>query len=192
MPSCCSRKRDCAAKRKEPYGRAGMPCTSGDATCYYYRGAYYKAFWQDPPGCAVGEPRASYLGERYFPLVLQNVHRYGLLLSVVFLFILGWDALKAFRFDDGVGGTTFGMGLGTAIMVVNVVLLSCYTFGCHSTRHVLGGLSDTLSSSRVRKVAYDCSSCLNRAHMRWAWFSLFSVAFTDVYIRPAPWVSGRM
>jgi len=152
-------------------------------TCYYYRGAYYKAFWQDPPGCAVGEPRTSYLGERYFPLVLQNVHRYGLLLSVVFLFVLGWDALKAFRFDDGVGGTTFGMGLGTAIMVVNVALLSCYTFGCHSMRHVVGGLSDRLSSSRVRKVAYDCSSCLNRAHMRWAWFSLFSVAFTDVYIR---------
>ncbi len=26
-------------------------------TCYYYRGAYYKAFWADPPACAVGEPR---------------------------------------------------------------------------------------------------------------------------------------
>ena len=26
-------------------------------TCYYYRGAYYKAFWADPPSCAVGEPR---------------------------------------------------------------------------------------------------------------------------------------
>ena len=24
-------------------------------TCYYYRGAYYKAFWADPPSCAVGE-----------------------------------------------------------------------------------------------------------------------------------------
>src|SRR3954466_6450726 len=22
-------------------------------TCYYYRGAYYKAFWADPPACAV-------------------------------------------------------------------------------------------------------------------------------------------
>ena len=26
-------------------------------TCYYYRGAYYKAFWADPVACAVGEPR---------------------------------------------------------------------------------------------------------------------------------------
>jgi hypothetical protein len=23
-------------------------------TCYYYRGAYYKAFWADPPACTVG------------------------------------------------------------------------------------------------------------------------------------------
>jgi hypothetical protein len=36
-------------------------------TCYYYRGAYYKAFWADPPSCAVGEPRKSYWGEQTFP-----------------------------------------------------------------------------------------------------------------------------
>src|SRR5690606_18403775 len=47
-------------------------------TCYYYRGAYYKAFWADPPACAVGEPRKGYRGEQSFPLVLQNVHRYFL------------------------------------------------------------------------------------------------------------------
>src|SRR6202041_2384805 len=45
-------------------------------TCYYYRGAYYKAFWQDPTNCSVGEPRNSYRGEKKFPLILQNVHRY--------------------------------------------------------------------------------------------------------------------
>ena len=32
-------------------------------TCYYYRGAYYKSFWADPPACAVGEPRKGYRGE---------------------------------------------------------------------------------------------------------------------------------
>jgi len=41
-------------------------------TCYYYRGAYYKSFWADPPACAVSEPRKKYLGERSFPLILQN------------------------------------------------------------------------------------------------------------------------
>src|SRR5262245_45385252 len=29
-------------------------------TCYYYRGAYYKSFWGDPPSCTVGEPRHKY------------------------------------------------------------------------------------------------------------------------------------
>src|SRR2546427_6162475 len=33
-------------------------------TCYYYRGAYYKAFWADPPSCTVAEPRKSYRGDR--------------------------------------------------------------------------------------------------------------------------------
>ncbi len=27
-------------------------------TCYYYRRAYYRAFWQSPPACAVAEPHA--------------------------------------------------------------------------------------------------------------------------------------
>ena len=51
-------------------------------TCYYYRGAYYKAFWADPPSCAVGEPRKKYLGEQSFPLILQNIHRYFLYLAL--------------------------------------------------------------------------------------------------------------
>src|SRR5678816_767158 len=60
-------------------------------TCYYYRGAYYKAFWADPPGCAVGEPGArgrNFRGEQKLPLILQNVHRYFMYAAVVFLFIL--------------------------------------------------------------------------------------------------------
>src|SRR5262252_6396758 len=60
-------------------------------TCYYDRGAYYKAFWADPSNCAVGEPRKSYLGERYFPLILQNIHRYFLYVAVIFLFFLAHD-----------------------------------------------------------------------------------------------------
>jgi hypothetical protein len=154
-------------------------------TCYYYRGSYYKAFWQDPPACAVGEPRKTYLGERYFPLLLQNFHRYGLLASVIVWFVLVYDAFLAYRFGGAgsVAGTTFGIGLGSIIMTVNVVLLGGYLLGCHSMRHVVGGLLDRLSSAPVRRWMYDCSSCANRSHGRWAWFSLFSVALTDLYIR---------
>ena len=45
-------------------------------TCYYYRKAYYRAFWLSPPACAVAEPHKKYTGETRFPLILQNVHRY--------------------------------------------------------------------------------------------------------------------
>jgi hypothetical protein len=101
-------------------------------TCYYYRGAYYKAFWADPPGCTVGEPRKKYLGERSFPLILQNVHRYFLYIALVFIVLLALDVWKALWFDDGAGGTKFGIGLGTLILAANTILLGSYTFSCHS------------------------------------------------------------
>src|SRR5678810_1138856 len=73
-------------------------------TCYYYRGAYYKAFWADPPGCAVGEPRNTYLGEKTFPLIIQNIHRYFMYLALMFLVILSWDVVKATQFIDPATG----------------------------------------------------------------------------------------
>jgi hypothetical protein len=153
-------------------------------TCYYYRGAYYKAFWADPPACAVGEPRKSYLGERSFPLIIQNIHRYFLYIALVFLLILSYDVYLAMWFTDAATGREeFGIGLGTIVLAVNVIMLGGYTLGCHSIRHLIGGYLDRLSLSPVRKKAYDCSSCLNRRHMRWAWMSLFSVAFADIYVR---------
>ena len=69
-------------------------------TCYYYRGAYYKAFWADPPNCTVGEPRKNYLGERYFPLILQNIHRYFMYLALIFLVLLAYDVYKATQFPE--------------------------------------------------------------------------------------------
>ena len=152
-------------------------------TCYYYRGAYYKAFWADPPACSVGEPRKSYLGEQSFPLVMQNFHRYGLLLSFILLLFLWRDAWLGFWFENASGEKSFGIGVGSLVMFANVILLSGYTIGCHSMRHVVGGLLDQMSKAPVRKLAYDCSSVCNRGHMTWAWCSLFSVALTDVYIR---------
>ena len=67
-------------------------------TCYYYRGAYYKAFWADPPSCTVGEPRKHYRGERSFPLILQNGHRYFLYLALLFLMLLALDVWRALWF----------------------------------------------------------------------------------------------
>jgi hypothetical protein len=153
-------------------------------TCYYSRGAYYKAFWADPPSCTVGEPRKSYRGERSFPLVLQNVHRYFLYLALPFLVFLAHDVWKALWFTDpATGATQFGVGIGTLVLAVNTTLLAGYTFGCHSLRHLVGGALDRISGSPARATAYRCVGCFNRAHMRWAWGSLFSVAFADLYVR---------
>jgi len=153
-------------------------------TCYYYRGAYYKAFWADPPACAVGEPRKSYLGERSFPLVMQNVHRYFMYLALVFLVFLAHDAWLAMWFVDPTTGTRqFGIGVGTLVLTLNVLLLGSYTLGCHSLRHLIGGHLDRLSGAPVRQTAYRCVSCFNRRHMLWAWLSLFWVGFSDAYVR---------
>ncbi|HEX7138666.1 MAG TPA: hypothetical protein VF219_12490 [Vicinamibacterales bacterium] len=153
-------------------------------TCYYYRGAYYKAFWADPPSCTVGEPRSTYRGENSFPLVLQNVHRYMLFLSLGVLFILYTDVWKALWFTDPASGlASFGIGVGTVVLAGNCVFLSLYLFGCHSLRHVVGGCVDELSRSRLGPGAYSCVSCLNRRHMLWAWCSLFTVGFADLYVR---------
>ena len=99
-------------------------------TCYYYRKAYYRAFFLDPPACAVGEPiEHRYRGETAFPLILQNLHRYFLYIALVFLVILWYDAVRAFFFDG-----RFGVGVGSLVLLSNITLLTLYTFSCHSLR----------------------------------------------------------
>jgi hypothetical protein len=132
----------------------------------------------------VGEPRKQYLGERYFPLVFQNIHRYFMSIAVVFLGFLSYDVWNALWWPDpATGGTRFGIGLGTVILAVNVVCLGGYTLGCHSMRHILGGFRDQFSRKPVFRLPYACSTCANNVHNRWAWVSLFTVAFSDIYIR---------
>ena len=161
-------------------------------TCYYYRGAYYKAFWADPLNCAVGEPRNSYRGENFWPLLIQNIHRYFFFAAAIYIVILAYDAWVAMWWAPaGMGYTAaaeagklqFGMGIGTLVMILNVILLGGYTFGCHCARHFSGGHSDHLSKLSLGKKPYECISCLNRNHMKWAWTSLIWVGFTDFYIR---------
>jgi hypothetical protein len=153
-------------------------------TCYYYRGAYYKALWADPPSCTVGEPRSTYRGENSFPLILQNIHRYMLFISMFVLLVLAIDVWRAFWFTNPATGTlSFGIGVGTVVLAANTILLGGYLFGCHSMRHVAGGCVDQLSRAPLGARTYACVSCLNRRHMTWAWTSLFAVGFADLYVR---------
>jgi len=156
-------------------------------TCYYYRKLVYRAFLGSPPGCAVGTlTGAGYRGEKSGLFWLMNFHRFFLYLALGFIVLLWWDAIQAFRFDDGAGGKTFGVGLGSLVMLVNVVFLSGFTFGCNSLRHLVGGGVDCFSCARggaARHAAWRGVTLFNERHMLWAWLSLFSVGLTDVYVR---------
>jgi hypothetical protein len=148
-------------------------------SCYYYRKAYYRAFWLSPPACAVAEPHTKYTGETRFPLIAQNIHRWFWYAAVVVWAILTYDAVLAFRDENGDWGH---LGLGTVLMVINVVLLGLYTFGCHSCRHVMGGRLRHFSKHPVRYKLWTWVSKLNTRHAQYAWYSLFSVAIVDAYI----------
>ncbi len=153
-------------------------------TCYYYRGAYYKAFVASPPQCAVGKPWKGYGGENRFPLILQNCHRYFLYLALVFLVILSYDAVLSYWFRDAATGDGgFGIGVGSLVLTINPILLGAYTLGCHSLRHLIGGRHDRISEKPGQHACYRGVSCLNRGHMLWAWLSLLWVGFTDLYVR---------
>ncbi len=148
-------------------------------TCYYYRKAYYRAFWMSPPACAVAEPHAKYTGETRLPLILQNIHRYFWYAAILVAAVLTFDAVLAFRNEDKEWGH---MGLGTVLMVINVVYIWLYTLSCHSCRHAVGGRLRHFSKHPVRYKAWTWVSKLNAKHARYAWISLFSVALVDLYV----------
>jgi UDP-N-acetylmuramyl pentapeptide phosphotransferase/UDP-N-acetylglucosamine-1-phosphate transferase len=158
-------------------------------TCYYYRKAYYRSFFLSPPACAVARPSGRrYRGETKFPYVLMNLHRLFLYLATVVLGFLTYDTVRAFLFRGSHGSLQFGVGVGSLVMLVNVVLLALFTFGCNSVRHLVGGGLDCFTCSaaaRARHKAWLGVSVLNRWHMQWAWISLVWVALTDLYIRLA-------
>src|SRR6266852_5256854 len=90
----------------------------------------------------------------------------------------GHDLAQAFRGPDG----NFGLGLGTLIMGVNVVLLWAYTLSCHSCRHITGGRLRNFSRHPVRYWAWTKISWLNARHMQLAWVTLGTLMLTDLYI----------
>ena len=156
-------------------------------TCYYYRKAYYRAFWFSPPACAVAEPHATYSGETRFPLLGQNLHRYFFYAAVLISLINTYDAIKAFETGDG----EFGLGLGNLVLLGNVVALWAYTASCHSCRSIIGGRLNHFSKHPVRYKLWGWVTRLNGKHMQLAWLTLGTLALTDFYIMAisADWFS---
>jgi hypothetical protein len=148
-------------------------------SCYYYRKAYYRAFWLSPPACAVAEPHKSYSGETRLPLMLNNLHRWFWYAAVVVAAILTFDTVLTFRNEEGEWGH---MGLGTLIFLVNIYLIWMYTLSCHSCRHAVGGRLRHFSKHPIRYRMWTWVSKQNEQHARYAWLSLFSVALADLYV----------
>lgn len=151
-------------------------------TCYYYRKAYYRSFTLSPPACAVeGLSGKKYTGEKFWPMAFQNLHRFAFYAAFIFIFILGWDVIKSMQYSNG-----WGISVGTFVLLFNVIFLGCYTFGCHSWRHLIGGKVNCYSCSAASRTQYGLwkkATFLNERHALFAWVSLFGVMLTDVYIR---------
>ena len=150
-------------------------------TCYYYRKAYYRSFVARPAGCSTEAWKGrGYRGEKGI-MIFNNLHRYFLYGALVITVFLAWDALRSIWTPHG-----FYLGIGSVIMVVNVVLLTGFTLGCNSLRHLVGGRIDCYSCDAVTQRQHGIWKSvtrLNQKHGWWAMTSLFSVALTDVYIR---------
>ena len=84
-------------------------------TCYYYRGAYYKAFWADPVSCAVGEPRSTLLGRATLPAdPAERPSLFRLRRGASSSCVLAYDVWLALWFTNpATGQTEFGIGVGT-------------------------------------------------------------------------------
>jgi hypothetical protein len=155
-------------------------------TCYYYRRAYYRSYWGSPPACAVPDFHKTYGGESRLPLILQNSHRYFFYAAVLLSIVNTVDAILAFHSPGG-----FGIGLGTIILVINVVLLWAYTISCHSCRHIVGGRLRHFSKHPLRYRAWGFVSTLNTKHMQLAWTTLGTLVVADFYVMAvaAGWIS---
>lgn len=147
-------------------------------TCYYYRKAYFRSFLLHPRSCAATDPeKRDYRGETRL-WVFNNLHRFAFYATALQTLILIYDAVIAFSYHGA-----FHFGLGNVIMLFNVACLLGYTYGCHAWRHLVGGSTDCFSCHRARFRLWQGVTVLNANHAMWAWVSMFTVWFTDIYIR---------
>jgi hypothetical protein len=160
------------------------------ATCYFYRRVYYRSFFGDPPSCSVDEPKihgTNYKGETAFPFIFNNLHRYFLYLAIVAMVFQWKEMLGAFSYQ-GVPG----FGIGSLILLLDVIFLSLYVLSCHSFRHIVGGRKDSFSGGcagggcggqSLGYKAWSLQSLLNERHGVYAWVSMGLVGLADLYVR---------
>jgi hypothetical protein len=158
------------------------------ATCYYYRKAYYRAFFWDPPACSSKaqqrEPRSpeNYRGERAL-FVWNNIHRYFLYGSIIVVAFLWYENILAF-FPGG----SFGSPSGRWCCCSTTSFSRCTPSRATRSGTWVGGNKDCytcISGGGARRGLHNAVTRINEKgrHALWAWCSLFTVLFADVYIR---------
>ena len=141
-------------------------------TCYYYRKAYYRAFFPRSACLCRKRRRKTHATEERlrFPLFFKTCIATSFIWAFIFLVFLWHDAFHAFFFDGHMG-----VGIGTVVLLLNVILLTVYALSCHSLRHLLGGKLDCFSCvsfAGPRHTTWRWLSILNERHMLYAWISL--------------------
>src|SRR5207248_1556751 len=119
-------------------------------SCYYYRKSYFRSFFWDPPACAIQElKRGRYRGETRFPWVLNNYHRYFLLLSLIVLLFLWVDVVRPSRTQGDLLSEPF-QTLTTDVLVIGA--------GGAGMRAAIE------AAAAGARVAVVCKSLLGKAH----------------------------
>lgn len=154
-------------------------------TCYYTRRVYFRTFFAQPSGCAVGAKNMAYLGERRGIFWLNNIHRYMLILVVFILLWKYYDVFHSLHSTDG-----WGMSVGSIVLATEAFLLTMYVTSCHAFRHMVGGNLDRFFEKTgtgdvvrsIRKAVWSFSSRHNPHHGMWFWLSLAMVFLGDAYV----------
>src|SRR6185369_2681555 len=139
---------------------------------YHYLTPFYSP-------CVSGEcvPGSSTLGQ-WIPAVPPIIPYAFVSLVFVLGFLLTYDVAQAFRGPDG----NFGFGIGSLILLANVIFIWGYTLGCHTCRHITAGRLKNFSKHPVRYWAWTKVSWLNTRHLQFAWISLGTLMLSDLYI----------
>jgi len=119
------------------------------ATCYYYRKAYYRAFFLDPPPApSVNLLAGNIAAKRLFPSSFKT----SIATSSTLLFSLSrfFGTTPSVLFSSTAASA---LVFGSLVLTLNVSLLSLYTFSCHSLRHLAGGKLDCFSCANFGRSA---------------------------------------
>ncbi len=150
-------------------------------TCYYFRRAYYRSFVARPAACSTEAWKGKeYKGETRL-MIFQNLHRYFLYATILLwvLHLIGWVK------DIFYGGHVY-VGIGTVLLLIDIVLLGGYVFGCHAFRHLIGGRIDCFSCTAMNQQSHGIwkgVSELNKKHAFFALASMISIVVADLSLR---------